>query len=238
MGTDAPHTASRQPPHPHEIRPKCVIEGFPLGPFETNCYLVYVPGSEGETRGRGCWVVDASFEPGPMIERVRELGLSPRALVLTHAHVDHIAGVDEVLAAFPGTPVAIHSAEREWLSNPALNLSIGMGMPVTAHGPDRLLEDGGELELDGSRWKVLHTPGHSPGGVTLYNDAQRAALVGDALFAGSIGRTDFPGCDHNTLIASIRSKLYTLPEETVIYPGHGPASTIGREKRSNPFVRG
>ena len=203
-----------------------------LGPFETNCYLVYVPGT-----GNPCWIVDASFEPGAMVDRVRALGLKPAALLLTHAHVDHIAGVDEILDAFPGTPVLIHPAEKGWLGNPMLNLSAGAGVRITARGPDRLLEEGQELELSGTRWKVLHTPGHSPGGVTFYNPVQNAALVGDALFAGSIGRTDFPGSDHEQLAGSIRRNLYTLPESTTIYPGHGPTSTIGREKRSNPFVR-
>ena len=134
MNPDAPPTAARQRGTPAG---RCVIEGFALGPFETNCYLVYVPG----TPGRGCWIVDASFEPTPLIERVRELGLRPEALLLTHAHVDHIAGVDEVRDAFPGTPVVIHPAEREWLNSPLLNLSAGAGVRVTAHGPDRTYED-------------------------------------------------------------------------------------------------
>lgn len=220
---------------------RSVIEAFTLGPFETNCYLVY-PGGGGTAvspgKDRPCWIVDASFEPQEMIDRVRELGLRPELLVLTHAHVDHIAGVNDVLRAFPGLPVVVHSAEREWLGDPALNLGLPIGMMITAHGPDRLLEDGQTLTLAGNDWRVLHTPGHSPGGVALYSAADSAALVGDALFAGSVGRTDFPGCDPRTLANSIRLKLYTLPDATTIYPGHGPGSTIGREKRTNPYVRG
>jgi hydroxyacylglutathione hydrolase len=235
MTQDAPRHATRPASRPG-LRP--VIEGFALGPFETNCYLLYVPGPEDDTRGRGCWIVDASFGPEPLLARVRELGLIPEALLLTHAHVDHIAGVDEVLAGFPGTPVVIHPTERQWLREPALNLSLGMGTPVTAHGPDRTYEPGEDLELAGTRWAVLHTPGHSPGGVSLWSEADKVALVGDALFAGSVGRTDFPGSDPQLLARSIRERLYTLPEDTVIYPGHGPQSTIGREKRTNPFVRG
>lgn len=232
MTPDAPRGAARHPDSA-PTAPRCTIETFTLGPFETNCYLVYVPGA-----GNPCWIVDASFGPGEMIDRVRALGLKPAALLLTHAHVDHIAGVNEVLDAFPGTPVLIHPAEREWLGNPMLNLAAGAGMRTTARGPDRVLEEGDDLELSGTRWQVLHTPGHSPGGVTFYNAAQGDALVGDALFAGSVGRTDFPGSDPQLLAASIRGKLYTLPESTTIYPGHGPTSTIGREKGSNPFVRG
>jgi glyoxylase-like metal-dependent hydrolase (beta-lactamase superfamily II) len=208
-----------------------IIEPFVLGPYETNCYLVRMPGRD------GCWFVDAGFEPGEMIERAVGLKLRPRAIVLTHAHLDHIAGVSEVLRAFPGTPVLIHEAEKEWLGDPELNLSAFSGIPVSAPGPTRTFRDGDQLELEGSAWRVLHTPGHSPGGVTLYHAPSHTALVGDALFAGSIGRTDFPGCSFEELAESIRTRLYTLPEETKIFPGHGPSSTIGREKKSNPFVR-
>jgi glyoxylase-like metal-dependent hydrolase (beta-lactamase superfamily II) len=230
--------ARRQPARHDPSAPaaaRCVIEAFPLGPFETNCYLVYVPDAPGPRRP--CWIVDASFEPAPLIDRVRELSLTPQALLLTHAHVDHIAGVDEVLDAFPGTPVLIHAAEKDWLSSPILNLAIGVGLRTTARGPTGFLEEGQVLELSGTRWTVLHTPGHSPGGITLHNEAERTALVGDTLFAGSIGRTDFPGSNPDLLVRSIGKKLYTLPDDTTIYPGHGPTSTIGHEKRTNPFVR-
>lgn len=217
---------------PQSPTPEPRIECFTLGPYETNCYVV----TAGE--GRGCWVVDASFDPGPIIEHVRTKGLTPRALVLTHTHVDHIAGVREVLGAFPGLPLLVHEREREWLQDPLLNLSAMSGMPVTTPEATRALREGDELELEGMSWRVLHTPGHSPGGITLYHKPSGTAIVGDSLFAGSIGRTDFPGSDHETLERSIREKLYTLPDAVRIYPGHGPSSTIGREKRSNPFVRG
>jgi glyoxylase-like metal-dependent hydrolase (beta-lactamase superfamily II) len=191
-------------------------------------------------KGSPCWIIDPSFGPEPVIEHARERGLRPVAIVLTHAHGDHIAGVDEVLRAFPGPPlpVLLHEAEREWLSDPVKNLSFLGGMPITARGPTGTLAEGRDLELDGMRWRVLHTPGHSPGGITLHHEASKLAIVGDTLFAGSIGRSDFPGSDAEALEASIRRKLYTLPEDTTIYPGHGPPSTIGRERRTNPFVRG
>jgi hydroxyacylglutathione hydrolase len=213
------------------------VEGVALGPFETNCYVVR---PEPARAGDPCWIVDAGFEPGDLIAMVREHGLRPELLILTHAHGDHIAGVRDVLAAWPKPPVPIliHEAEREWLADPSLNLSLAIGMPVTTPGPDRVLREGDVLALGDSEWKVLHTPGHSPGGITLYNAADGVALVGDALFAGSVGRTDFPGSDPRTLARSIREKLYTLPDETVVYPGHGPETTIGVEKRTNPFVRG
>jgi hydroxyacylglutathione hydrolase len=221
----APGTGRPQGKRPPEL------ECFTLGPFETNCYIVRVPGST------DCWIVDASFEPGELVSRVRSEGLTPVALVLTHAHIDHIAGAFDVRRAFPKIPVWIHEAEKEWLSDPMLNLSAMTGMPTTAPEATRLLREGDAPELGGTAWRVLHTPGHSPGGITLHHAPSETAIVGDSLFAGSVGRTDFPGSDPGTLAASIRTKLYTLPDATRIYPGHGPASTIGREKRSNPFVR-
>lgn len=212
--------------------PALAVERFVLGPFETNCYIV-------RARGRSaCWIVDASFEPEPMIERLLDDRLEPEAVVLTHAHADHIAGLGRVRETFPRVPILIHEAERDWPPRPDLNLSALMGLPVAAPPPDRLLRDGDVLELAGQRFAVIHTPGHSPGGITLHQPEAGIALVGDALFAGSIGRTDFPGSDHALLIDSIRRRLYTLPDETVIMPGHGPASTIGREKASNPWTRG
>lgn len=211
---------------------------FTLGPFETNCYVVTPSTPHASPQNpTPCWVVDASFEPGEIIKFIRDKNLRPQALILTHAHADHIAGVNEVVSNFPGIPVWVHSAEEQWLNDPVLNLSAMYGMSITTPLASRLLAHGNTLELGADRWQVVHTPGHSPGGITLYHEPSRMAIVGDALFAGSIGRTDFPGSDHDTLERSIREQLYTLPDATVIHPGHGPVSTIGREKRSNPYVR-
>lgn len=209
------------------------IESFTLGPFETNCYLV----REAERSGARAWVVDVSFEPGEMIRRAKELGVRVEAIVLTHAHVDHIAGIPELLSEYPGTPIWIHEAEREWLGDPERNLSALMGLPVSVPGAARLMKDGEEIAIGDCRWTVLHTPGHSPGGIGLYHAGSGALISGDALFAGSIGRTDFPGCDHQQLLRSIREKYYILPGETRVFPGHGAPTTIGRERKSNPFVR-
>ncbi|USN98354.1 MAG: MBL fold metallo-hydrolase [Phycisphaeraceae bacterium] len=215
---------------PHSIE----IETFCLGPYQTNCYVV-------RSRAGGkdaCWVADMSFDSGVLLGRVDQLGLVPEAFVLTHAHVDHIAGLFGARKRFPATPIWIHEAEELWLLDAERNLSALSPMPMTAPPADRLLRDGDELALGGHVWRVLHTPGHSPGGVSLYQAEAGVCLCGDALFAGSIGRTDFPGSDFATLERSIREKLYTLPGETVLYPGHGPATTVGAEKATNPFVRG
>ncbi|MEX2671341.1 MAG: MBL fold metallo-hydrolase [Phycisphaeraceae bacterium] len=204
---------------------------FTLGDWQTNCYLTYVEGS------RNCWLIDAGFGPQPMIDAVRERGLEPSMLILTHAHLDHIAGVHEVRQAFPDLPIAIHSAEQAFLTDPKLNLSAAIGMDLTAPPADRLLEHGETLMLDGLSFEIRHTPGHSPGGISLYQPDSRVAFVGDALFAGSIGRTDFPTSDHDTLISAIREQLLSLPDDVQIFPGHMGPSTIGHERQANPFLQ-
>lgn len=205
------------------------IQSAPLGAYQTNCYAV--------RSGEHLWVVDAGYEPAPLLRLIRATGLTPEAILLTHAHSDHIAGIREVLAAHPDTPIWIAAEEERWLEDPELNLSAYLGIGVTAPPASRLLHEGDTLTLGDTTWHVLHTPGHSPGGLTFICDEHHVAISGDALFAGSIGRTDFPGSSPDQLAESIRTKLYTLPDETRILPGHGPETTIGREKRTNPFVR-
>jgi hydroxyacylglutathione hydrolase len=206
------------------------IRVFTLGPFATNCYVLWPSASS------QCWIIDASFQPAPLIEAVREAGLTPSLLILTHAHLDHIAGVEQVRAAFADLPVLIHEAERDWLADPDLNLSSTFGLPITARPPDRLLREGDVLKLGALGFHILHTPGHSPGGIGLYNPETRTLFAGDTLFFDSIGRTDFPNADQATLLNSIQHKLLVLPDETRVLPGHGQDTTIGREKRHNPFL--
>ncbi len=211
--------------------PHILVESLTVGAFANNCYIVH----SGE--GSECLLIDASAPASAMIGRVRELGLRPTRILLTHAHIDHILGLAALRGAFPGVPVALHEAEHGWLDNPVLNLSAAMGEPFTADAADETLGDGQEIEFAGERIRVLHTPGHSPGGVTFVIDCIDTAIVGDTLFANSIGRFDFPTSDGPTLMASIRERLYTLPDRTRVLPGHGPETTIAREKRSNPYVR-
>jgi len=218
-------------PVPHPVSDQ-LVEGYTLGPFATNCYLVRAEDSE------ECWIVDASWGAGMLADRAAELGVTVSNILLTHAHPDHIAGLGELAEKLPGVPVAIHGAEKDWLGDPQKNMSVALGDdPISLPAPDALLEDGQELTLGAHAWRVLHTPGHSPGGVSLSCAEIGVVIAGDTLFAGSIGRFDFPSSDEAALFASIREKLYELPDETVVLPGHGPATTIGREKASNPFVR-
>ena len=206
------------------------ITGFPLGEWMTNCYLVAGPS------GR-CWLIDAGFNPRPMLDAVQQDGLTPERIILTHAHVDHIGGLAQVQERYPKLPILIHAAEREFPAEPALNLSIALDAPLVAPEPTQTIEHGQTLTLDGHTFEIRHTPGHSPGGITLYCETQGVALVGDALFACGIGRTDFPTSDHATLIDAIQSQLMSLPNATRVLPGHGPETTIGQERTSNPFLQ-
>jgi glyoxylase-like metal-dependent hydrolase (beta-lactamase superfamily II) len=209
------------------------IAGTPLGPFETNCYVL----RDADDPARHCWIVDPGAGPGPVIDAVRRAGLVPQAVLLTHAHADHVAGVEEVRAAFPGVPVLLHRAEHAFLGDPQLNLSAFVGLPVSVGAADGALEPGAVLALGGTRWRVLHTPGHSPGSVTLVCDEAGEAIVGDTLFAGSIGRVDFPTSDPAAMHRSLHEVLMALPDAVRVHPGHGPSTTVGRERASNPWLQ-
>lgn len=206
------------------------ITAIPLGDFQTNCHVVRIPGSD------ACWIVDAGFGPQPLIEHVERAGLEPEAILLTHAHADHVAGLDAVRSRWP-VPVWLHEAERGFCSDPMLNLAAAMCLNVSVAEPDRWLRGGETLELAGTKWRVLHAPGHSPGSCVFLHDDSGTAIVGDTLFAGSIGRIDFPTSDPEAMRRTILETLMGLPDATTIYPGHGPATTIGRERASNPWVR-
>ena len=186
---------------------------------------------------RSCWIVDPGVDPTPLLELVEREGLAPEAIVLTHAHYDHIGGVDEIERRHGRLPIHLHEAERAFCEAPMLNLSMFGGRPITCREPDETLADGDGLELGPTRWRVLHTPGHSPGSVTLFDAEHGIAISGDLLFAGSIGRVDFPTSDPEAMKRSLRRVLEELPDETRVLPGHGPETTIGAERRGNPFLR-
>jgi hydroxyacylglutathione hydrolase len=192
----------------------------------TNSYLV-----EDEST-RDAVIVDANFEPALMLDLVRRRGSQVRAIILTHTDQDHIAGLAELLAAHP-VPVAVHGAEREVLTEGrALRPPMPSGPPLAGQVDD--LTEGDTYRAGSLAFEVLHTPGHSPGGVTFR--IGNALFTGDALFAGSIGRTDFPNCDHVALLTGITTKLMAFPDDFLVFSGHGAMTTIGQERRYNPFL--
>lgn len=212
-------------------QPTPIIRSVSLGPFETNAYVVTVPSST------ECWIVDPGMEPEPLLNLVEKEGLKPVAILLTHAHVDHIAGLDKVRSTFGEMPVYLHRAEENWCSTPMLNLSELMGLPVSVREPTNWLDGGETLALVGTSWRVVHTPGHSPGGVCYLHEASNQAIVGDTLFAGSIGRIDFPTSHPEHMRHSLLEVLMKWPDVVTIYPGHGPRTTIGAEREANPYIR-
>jgi glyoxylase-like metal-dependent hydrolase (beta-lactamase superfamily II) len=180
-------------------------------------------------------VIDPGGHPERILKAIKESGLTIRYVLNTHCHFDHMGANAEIVAA-TGASLALHAAELPMLqSRGGADL---FGVPVNASpAPDLELEPGQELEVGTLRFRVLHTPGHSPGSLTFYLEEQGVAFDGDVLFARGIGRADLPGGDGYTLERSIRDVLYALPDDTVIYPGHGPETTVEQEKRSNPWFR-
>ena len=190
-------------------------------------------------RDADCWIVDPGFDPQPddALAAVRERELRPAAIVLTHCHVDHIAGIATIRAEFPDIPIWCPADERHMLIDPMANFSGLYGVPIVAPEADRLVRAGERLTLGGQEFAALDVAGHSPGGLAYYCAAAGVVIGGDALFSGGIGRYDFPGSSGERLIANIRANLLTLPPETVLYAGHGPSTTIGREARYNPYLQ-
>ena len=208
------------------------LHAFELGRCATNAYVVAPPHGDSED----CWIVDPGEDPQPLLAFLRGSPLQPVAILCTHAHADHIAGIDQVRGELGELPVLAHPLERDWFADPMLNLSQFIGEPVSVTPPSGELRNGDALTLGATEWKVLHTPGHSPGSVTLWCPAARTALVGDTLFLDSIGRIDFPGSDADAMRDSLQQVLMKLPDDTRVFPGHGPDTTIGRERRRNPYI--
>lgn len=207
------------------------IDTVVLGAYQTNSYVLRE--EEGATR---CVVIDTGLSMLALIDFLHDHTLIPDALILTHGHCDHIAGVDDLLKLWPEMIVYAHQDEADLLQDPILNLSAMTGNPMTLDSVCFVEQDQIISHAD-IRLKVLHTPGHTRGGMSLYIQEGDAVLVGDTLFADSVGRTDFPGGSQTTLLQSIKTQLFTLPDHTVVYPGHGPSTTIGHEKKYNPFIR-
>jgi len=205
------------------------VMSIPNGRFVENCYLVI------DEAGAECAIIDPGEEAGLIAHKVAAADVKPVAIWLTHAHIDHVLGVPR-LKTDSGAPVYLHPADR-MLYDHVAEQATAFGMragPLPA--PDRALAHGDVLRVGTLQFRVRHAPGHSPGSVVF--EGQGVAFAGDVLFQGSIGRTDLPGGDFETLIRSIERELLTLPDSTIVYCGHGPETTVGRERGANPFLSG
>ncbi len=206
-----------------------IIHTIHVGIIQTNCYLI---GCEETQEGV---VIDPGGHPERILKAIGESGLTIHYVLNTHCHFDHMGANAEIVAA-TGAPLALHPAELPILQ--ARGGAALFGIPVKESPmPDVELAGGQVLEVGTLRFQVLHTPGHSPGSVTFYLEEEGVAFDGDVLFAMGVGRADLTGGDWDTLMRSIREVLFALPDETVLYPGHGPKTTVGQEKRSNPWLR-
>lgn len=207
-----------------------IIRSLVVSVFGTNCYIV---GSETTNKGL---IIDPGGEANLILSTVREKGLSIELIIVTHAHGDHTGALVEA-KRLTGAKFAIHEDEyvgltpRNFRNTTDVSLTLCDGIIA----PDQWLHDGDKIKVSQMSFTVIHTPGHTSGGICLYGEG--ILFSGDTLFNYGIGRTDFPGGDYNTLINSIRNKLLILPDDTIVYPGHGPATTIRDEKRGNPFLR-
>lgn len=205
-----------------------LILTLPLGMTATNCYLV------ADEASKDAVVIDPGDEAGKILSAIQKNALNVKAVLLTHTHFDHIGAVGEVVAA-TRAPLAVHPQEL-----PLYRAGGGaalFGLPMRRYPePDVLIEPGQPLSYGALTFDVLFVPGHTPGHVAFYNAPSRAVFSGDVLFQDGIGRTDFPGSSYDVLMHSIKRVLFALPDETTVYSGHGPATTIGAEKRNNPFL--
>lgn len=198
----------------------------------TNTYILY---NEATMEGL---VVDPSFSPEQYIKAIEEKKIHLTFIFLTHAHVDHMAGMNELRKAFPEARMYMDKRDRPFLRDPERNLSYMFPTPTLVDDADVWVKDGDEIETSGYTFQVIDTSGHTPGGISFYLKKEGIVFTGDSLFQGSIGRTDFPGGSMKELTGSIRKNLFTLPDSTVVLSGHGEQTTIGQEKRTNPFLTG
>lgn len=212
------------------------IKTFVIGPIQTSCYVAY------KNEGDGAIIIDAGGDPAEIISFLKQHNLTPSFLVNTHGHIDHIMGNPGLKEEFPDMQICIHPADAKMLSETKSNLASELGFEFTSPQPDKLLQEGDTLSLTDNpdeHFRIIHLPGHTKGGIGLLYAPQKGShslFSGDALFARSIGRTDFPGGSLKELVSNIKKKILTLPGDTVVYPGHGPSTTVGDEKHSNPFL--
>lgn len=203
---------------------------IPLGPIQTNAYIVYNDQHE-------CIIIDPGAEGEKLLTYLDENELKPQAILLTHAHFDHIGAVDEVRHVY-NIPVYVHKNEQDWLVNPSLNRSLQFTMSedIIVQPADYIIEKEGLLTVGSFSFQVYETPGHTPGSVSYYLSEADLVCSGDVLFQMSIGRTDLPEGNMIQLLTAIEEKLFSLPVDTMVLCGHGPVTTIGAEKENNPFL--
>ena len=201
-----------------------------LGELGTNCYTVV------NTKNRETVIIDPAGGAPFLINMVRNQNYNLKAILLTHGHFDHTAAVPELKKAFPDVPVYIGENDTDILETPAANLSAAFSMRPISITADKTLRDGELLEFDGFSFKIIEVPGHTKGGICYYLEAEKMLFDGDTLFCRSIGRSDFPTGDGELLLTSIKEKLFALPDDTVVYPGHESRTTIGAEKKGNFFL--
>jgi glyoxylase-like metal-dependent hydrolase (beta-lactamase superfamily II) len=206
-----------------------IIQQLVIGPLQTNCYVL----ADGDSND--CLIVDPGGDADRILEAVEQLDAQVRLVVNTHGHFDHIMANEAVIQA-SSAELAIHPDDAGMLTNPLRSFSLFVAKLRPSPPATVMLTEGKQLRVGQASLTVVHTPGHSPGSVSLWCEEERVVFSGDALFHMGIGRTDFPGGNHQVLIKSIREKLLTLPDDTVVYSGHGPQTTIGSERLHNPFL--
>ncbi len=204
------------------------IRSLSVGQAQSNCYIVVHPETKESI------IIDPGENPDRIQAVLRESESQPLAILLTHTHFDHIGAVDAIRSAYE-IPVYVGEEEADWLTDPNKNLSSLSGNPIHAKAAEHTFNVGEILRIGSFAIKVVPTPGHSPGSVSFIFEEEKFVVSGDALFAGSIGRTDLPGSNHTQLFESIETQLFTLPTDFRVYPGHGESTTIGHEKETNPF---
>lgn len=207
-----------------------ILDQIIVGPLQVNCYIV------GDEETREAAVIDPGGSPQKVLALLARHRLHLKVIINTHAHFDHVQGVGEVRKA-TGARFLLHRADLPILQRAPQQMRLWLGQEgEAAPEPDGFLDEGDLVPIGGIALRVLHVPGHSPGSIALVEEAGKHVFVGDVLFAGSIGRTDIPGGDFDTLMASLRDKLLTLDDAYQVWPGHGPSTTIGQERRTNPFL--
>ena len=207
------------------------IDTIALGSYQTNCYILR------QNEAKDCLIIDPGLEPAPLLDLLKENQLNPVAIILTHGHADHIAGIPALRQSYPEIKIYIHKLDAIMLTEAQHNLSALADGPFETDPADFLIDEPDMIDLAGIKLEVFHTPGHTQGGICLYLRDEAILFSGDTLFADSVGRTDFPGGNMAQLTKGIKEKLLILSEQTTVCPGHGPATSIAREKAYNQYLR-